>query len=289
MISIQSKSTTTLSSTTVEGTTEKFDEVVLTDSTITLTTTAITSSSETTTTTDVSEIEPTTTGSSTETTTTTDVSETETTTSPFEFTTTAMTTTVSDFTTTDAPETESTTPSDESETESSTIFPETSSTESSTSTSTVETTTNDVNLSTETKLNDLDDHYPHSDKPQSLLKRLPRNERRRRRTKSNFSFIESTNAALVNDEFLHQIIVLLAEYIKNHTNIESPEPIVHQLKDKLDQSQLNVTEEGDAGIHGTVELLLKDLPMIIQTVVSSVEIVEKFSSNVFRLFNGYIF
>lgn len=87
-----------------------------------------------------------------------------------------------------------------------------------------------------------------------------------------------TNATALKEEFLDEVIVLLAEYIKNKTNAESSNSIAVQLKDKLDRSELDVQDNDQTGIRGTVELLLKNLPLVIQTVVSNIEIVMKLIS-----------
>jgi hypothetical protein len=85
------------------------------------------------------------------------------------------------------------------------------------------------------------------------------------------------------DEFIQNIILQLAEYINNQTNSDLSELsssltnlIANELKNKLDQSELDLNAQDLENIRGTAKVVLKNLPFIINTIISNIKKVNKF-------------
>lgn len=84
------------------------------------------------------------------------------------------------------------------------------------------------------------------------------------------------------DEFIQNIILQLAEYINNQTNGDLSELsssltslIANELKNKLDQSELDLNSQDLEDIRGTAKVVLKNLPFIINTIISNIKTVNK--------------
>jgi hypothetical protein len=80
------------------------------------------------------------------------------------------------------------------------------------------------------------------------------------------------NSSLPVDELLTKIISHLAEYIQTqlHDQLSSPlstETIIKELHEKLDDSGLNFSFDNLDHIYGTLRLLFKNLPIIIQSTI----------------------
>jgi len=85
------------------------------------------------------------------------------------------------------------------------------------------------------------------------------------------------------DEFIQNIIYQLAEYINNQTNGDLSELsssltnlIANELIHKLDKSELDLNAQDLEDIRGTARVVLKNLPFIINTIISNIKKVNKF-------------
>jgi len=85
------------------------------------------------------------------------------------------------------------------------------------------------------------------------------------------------------DEFIQNIIHQLAEYINNQTNGDLSELsssltnlIANELIHKLDKSELDLNAQDLEDIRGTARVVLKNLPFIINTIISNIKKVNKF-------------
>jgi hypothetical protein len=85
-----------------------------------------------------------------------------------------------------------------------------------------------------------------------------------------------------SDEITQKIITKLAEYISTQTNDASSvipssaiNTLVDQLSNKLNQSEVDLTDDDLNTLGATAKIFLKNLPVIINAIVSNIDIVRK--------------
>jgi hypothetical protein len=85
-----------------------------------------------------------------------------------------------------------------------------------------------------------------------------------------------------SDEITQKIITKLAEYISTQTNDASSvipssaiNTLVDQLSNKLNQSEVDLTNDDLNTLGATAKIFLKNLPVIINAIVSNIDIVRK--------------
>jgi hypothetical protein len=89
--------------------------------------------------------------------------------------------------------------------------------------------------------------------------------------------------SLPADDFIQNIILKLAEYINtqtynnvSNTSTSSIDIIVDQLSSKLDHRGLDLNDNDQEAIRATTKVLLKNLPVIIHTIISNINKVNRF-------------
>ena len=98
----------------------------------------------------------------------------------------------------------------------------------------------------------------------------------------SFVFVAQHDFVSLKDDLVQKITLELATYISLEANTDLSQItalkdfIADELRNKLDQSQMNLNNDDLDTIRGAAKVLLKNLPVTIHAIISNIKKVNKF-------------